>query len=371
MKCRACQAENKPGARFCAQCGAILAVPAAAQLDSKSCPACRYGCKPDAKFCPKCGHGFAASLTAPLPPEPDQTPALTAAPTATDNAADNVAAAATTETCPQCTAPLKINARFCGKCGCATGVGRFDGSGASAVNAAFLAATVATVSAPLPEQAPAATAVMPARPESVNLPPLPVRRRSLAPVIVAASALLAALGGAAAYYLMHGDVKSASSQTVLPATAPLQPAAGSAIITETAEPSATAAVSAPTNPVETRTAAAVPTAIAAPSAQQPFEPAAAAPVAAPIAAKPPPKPAKPKPVPAGSAARDAGADALDPIIKATLSQASHCLEQKKYDCTIANADTALRMAPGNQRAVMLKREAKQAQERALADIQIE
>ena len=46
MHCPSCHAECKPGAKFCAECGATLAL---------RCASCGAECKPDAKFCAECG----------------------------------------------------------------------------------------------------------------------------------------------------------------------------------------------------------------------------------------------------------------------------------------------------------------------------
>ncbi len=50
MKCPRCQAENREGRRFCAECAAPLAV---------ACPACGFPNEPGEKFCGGC----AAPLT--------------------------------------------------------------------------------------------------------------------------------------------------------------------------------------------------------------------------------------------------------------------------------------------------------------------
>ena len=46
VRCRQCQAENRAGRRFCAECGAPL---------SQACPACGFGNEPSEKFCGGCG----------------------------------------------------------------------------------------------------------------------------------------------------------------------------------------------------------------------------------------------------------------------------------------------------------------------------
>ncbi len=46
MQCANCGAENREDRRFCAGCGASLALP---------CPACGFGNEPGEKFCGGCG----------------------------------------------------------------------------------------------------------------------------------------------------------------------------------------------------------------------------------------------------------------------------------------------------------------------------
>src|SRR3954470_8710752 len=59
--CPACAAENRPGRRFCSQCGNALAI---------ECPACGTANEPDDNFCGDCGAVLAAS-GAPAPaPQP-------------------------------------------------------------------------------------------------------------------------------------------------------------------------------------------------------------------------------------------------------------------------------------------------------------
>lgn len=85
------------------------------------------------------------------------------------------------------------------------------------------------------------------------------------------------------------------------------------------------------------------------------------------------KPAKPaKPVKAAPPAAPANkADGLESVITESLSEASHCMSQRKYDCAIANANAVLRMDKGNRYALDIKRKAKDAQDKALSQIQIE
>lgn len=72
--------------------------------------------------------------------------------------------------------------------------------------------------------------------------------------------------------------------------------------------------------------------------------------------------------PAAPVSKNSG---LESVITESLSEASHCMSQRKYDCAIANANAVLRMDTGNRHALDIKRKAKEAQDKALSQIQIE
>src|SRR2546429_1109591 len=55
MICPSCQGENRPGRKFCAQCGTPLAV---------ACPACGAANEPGERFCGECGSALAAAPVA-------------------------------------------------------------------------------------------------------------------------------------------------------------------------------------------------------------------------------------------------------------------------------------------------------------------
>jgi class 3 adenylate cyclase len=54
MTCSRCQAENREGRRFCAECGASLAL---------ACPACGFSNEPNERFCGGCGASMRSSPT--------------------------------------------------------------------------------------------------------------------------------------------------------------------------------------------------------------------------------------------------------------------------------------------------------------------
>ena len=58
-------------------------------------------------------------------------------------------------------------------------------------------------------------------------------------------------------------------------------------------------------------------------------------------------------------------------IAASLDEGMQCMNQKKFDCAITNANAVLRLAPANRQAQDMKRRAKEAQERAMSQIRIE
>ena len=78
MKCLECGFENRPGARFCKQCGQPLqtqaAPPAVPPPAVTICPACGATAKPGARFCPRCGKQLAAEPATPPPPPTARVP---------------------------------------------------------------------------------------------------------------------------------------------------------------------------------------------------------------------------------------------------------------------------------------------------------
>ncbi len=73
MKCLACDAENKDGAKFCRACGTAMKQVQAEE--GKKCPVCENMNKAGTKFCLQCGHNFLSALLVSTPapistPEP-------------------------------------------------------------------------------------------------------------------------------------------------------------------------------------------------------------------------------------------------------------------------------------------------------------
>src|SRR6266446_5794009 len=69
MRCPQCQGENEADAKFCEECGNVLA---------RVCASCGRELKPKAKFCPACGSHVDTTppepIAAPAPPAPTLAP---------------------------------------------------------------------------------------------------------------------------------------------------------------------------------------------------------------------------------------------------------------------------------------------------------
>jgi hypothetical protein len=65
------------------------------------------------------------------------------------------------------------------------------------------------------------------------------------------------------------------------------------------------------------------------------------------------------------------ANPMQAAIDSTLDEGEKCMSRKKYDCAITSANTVMRLDPGNSQGATLKRRAKDAQDRALSEINIQ
>ncbi|WP_143131259.1 hypothetical protein [Noviherbaspirillum humi] len=150
-------------------------------------------------------------------------------------------------------------------------------------------------------------------------------------------------------------------EPAMPAIAPATPAA----------PAAPAAEAAPTAPASGEKLASpkaapesTPTATAAPSAPSLEKaPAAAKPVPVPSLPTAPAKPMTGKET-AGKSPETLAA------VQASLDEGADCFKRKKFDCSISSAKAALRLDPRNGQALDLQRRAREAQEKALSEIEI-
>ncbi len=75
MQCPQCHHTNREGRRFCAECGAPLAI---------ACPTCGFPNEPGEKFCGGCGSPLAEPTAAPKPSQPAEQHATQAAPPTPD-----------------------------------------------------------------------------------------------------------------------------------------------------------------------------------------------------------------------------------------------------------------------------------------------
>ncbi|OEZ49354.1 hypothetical protein JAB1_25480 [Janthinobacterium sp. MP5059B] len=225
------------------------------------------------------------------------------------------------------------------------------------------------VPAPEPEATPA--------PVADNVPDMPVDSQTggnRMKLVAAAVAAVVLLGGAGAYYFLSGKPAAPASEPApaLPALEDPAPAAEQPLaISDPALDGPATADFAATPAAAADEPAPVPAAAPAPVPAPAPDPAPApAPEPAPAPAPVVEKPAKPVKVtpPAAPASKPSG---LESVITDSLSEASHCMSQRKYDCAIANANAVLRMDTGNRYALDIKRKAKEAQDKALSQIQIE
>lgn len=119
--CQFCGSALNAGAKFCANCGHVMAQPAQPAAPSAvQCSTCGTVVTPGTKFCANCGApaGFAPQARPPAPAAP---PPPAAAPPPPPPAAAAPAASvpgATVNKCPSCGAYVEeADAEFCGECG--------------------------------------------------------------------------------------------------------------------------------------------------------------------------------------------------------------------------------------------------------------
>ena len=62
---------------------------------------------------------------------------------------------------------------------------------------------------------------------------------------------------------------------------------------------------------------------------------------------------------------------LSAAVASILTQGKSCMDDQKYDCAIASAKNALKLAPDNAAALALLKQARDAQQQALSNIQIQ
>lgn len=372
MKCSSCSTENKDGAKFCAKCGTPLAGQAAANESTKPCPGCGHDCRADAKFCPKCGSGFGASNTV-LP-----TAAMHVTP---------AAAPVSGNPCGHCGAELKPAAKFCGKCGKTLAPAAADLPAAQTPPQAAAPLSPAVAQEEKPHVAQAGTSAAPATPtadratstSAETKPPLqkptapqspskqstPGTKRSVPAAAIAAVAIvLAGALGVGGYFIFKPKASEQPiASTATPAHAEPAPAPAPAASAPQADPLPATPPVADNKPVTAAPAVTAPAAAAVPAK------AANEPIAAGV------KETSNKSKPSTNVSRkesDGNQSAgMAAAINASLDEGAQCMSKKKYDCAIGNANTVLRLDPGNARAQDMKRKAKEAQDHALSQIDIQ
>ena len=346
--CPQCHADNRAEAKFCARCGH--------DLDSaapKACPSCQHLNKPGARFCAKCGFALA-------------TPAATvAAPPPGDLAEPAVAG---TLPCAACGHPNKPEARFCAKCGHDLSATDAPPTAPTQAPPPFAPAPLSsTADAPQPaagaaaEHAPTVSAPAPpgTRMPSAPLPPTtePARsaRRGALPLLAGGGVLLIVIA-AGAYFVfrnsMH-DIKPAATADSAPAAVSAPPPAP-VPLPPSAQAQAPAPQPAPPPTVE-------------PSAPPPLMSAPEAPAPTATAIKSLPT----RDVQVKTETPRAPTPDLGAAVASILTQGKSCMDDQKYDCAIASAKNALKLAPDNAAALALLKQARDAQQQALSNIQIQ
>jgi hypothetical protein len=216
-----------------------------------------------------------------------------------------------------------------------------------------------------PDEAVVASA--PAVPVSVDaLPPEPVMQQPTPPAkpfpvgVIAAVAVLVVVIAGGAFYALRGGDQSSSAGQVNPNPAPVAP---TPVI---ATPAPAPQVAAPAPPSAEPLIALPQPEPAAVIAPEPADTVVAKPAPA---SHPRPRTPKSEPVAARAPAVDDGV--MSAAITGALDDGAKCMSQKKFDCAIASANTVLRLAPGNRSAQDMKRRAREAQDRALSQIEIQ
>lgn len=352
VKCSVCQTVNREGEKYCAKCGGSIQ-PAAATVESKPCSKCGMACKFDAKFCPSCGHDFFDPIA-----DPGSSPVL--------QVTEDALEAKTVPVCPQCSAEVKADAKFCLKCG----------HGLIAA-AAIDEPEVQSTHAPrcekgqlehLPDRAAAPSAelhdasVPPSVPSAISAMPGAKKWKSPRVLVMAGMLMAVVVMGMGAYLLYKQRPVTVPVATSAPATS--------------AVPSSSPAL--PMPKVEAQEADPKP---AAPSTTEvakensmpgtmPVQPVSKKPETktAPVAAK---SPVVAKSNGARPAEQSTPDTTMQSAIDGSLAEGARCMQAKRYDCAIANANAVLRLSPSHASALDMKRLAKEAQDKALSQIDIQ
>jgi Meckel syndrome type 1 protein len=289
--------------------------------------------------------------------------------------------------CGHCGAELKPAAKFCGKCGKTLAPAAADLPAAQTPPQAAAPLSPAVAQEEKPHVAQAGTSAAPATPtadratstSAETKPPLqkptapqspskqstPGTKRSVPAAAIAAVAIvLAGALGVGGYFIFKPKASEQPiASTATPAHAEPAPAPAPAASAPQADPLPATPPVADNKPVTAAPAVTAPAAAAVPAK------AANEPIAAGV------KETSNKSKPSTNVSRkesDGNQSAgMAAAINASLDEGAQCMSKKKYDCAIGNANTVLRLDPGNARAQDMKRKAKEAQDHALSQIDIQ
>lgn len=114
MNCSVCGVENNENAKFCRKCGAAIRPD---ESQGNTCPVCQTAQKKNAKFCQGCGYNFSIVGTAAPSTQSPVQPTSGASVSGGVSQTEVVDQVGETKPCPSCGNRLKLNAKFCGKCG--------------------------------------------------------------------------------------------------------------------------------------------------------------------------------------------------------------------------------------------------------------
>ena len=184
------------------------------------------------------------------------------------------------------------------------------------------------------------------------------------PIVLGVTSLIVLIAAGGIYLVTN---QSATIKVKQPAVvlAPAQPDNLPRMGENQGGPAVSAAPAPAAAPVPALVAPAIPAQSAPTDEGKPDKPKPAVLSSAPVRAPTPPS-ADVDQTPAAKAANP-----MQAAIDGTLEEGEKCMARKKYDCAISNANTVMRLDPGNPRAAEMKRKAKDAQDRALSEINIQ
>ncbi len=316
MKCPHCSAVNKEGAKFCASCGKnMVAVSVQDAVATKPCLQCGHECKADAKFCPKCGTTFSAvdsidTVIAAAPiPEKATPPAMPSSSKVVEQKQQPIVSPVTAE------------------------------------------------SQSVPSSKPSLAPDTQKHAKLAGV--IPGTMLPILPVVLGVTGLLVLIA-AGTIYMMNSAATMIKPQPELVANKPAIPAA--------TEPAALPRLGEKQVELVVASTAQAPTVANAVITPNP-EPAKAPPAI--VSIVPSTHTTATKPAMATAPTDKASVNSMQVAIDTTLDEGDKCMARKKYDCAISSANTVIRLDSSNARGIEMKRKAKEAQDRALSQIDIQ